>query len=119
MALSKAFIALRKGQGLDSPRRQRHNPKQLHNAEQALPAPGTPVASSPKPPESPPPSAAARGRVESVPCPAVVLLALYPPLPTDAKNPPIPIVTKEQYRAYLHGLVFSHPGFWKIIASYI
>jgi len=48
-----------------------------------------------------------------------VLLALNPPLPTDAKIPPIPIGTKEQYRAYLHGLVFSHPGFWKIIASYI
>ena len=48
-----------------------------------------------------------------------VLLALNPPLPTDAKIPPIPIGAKEQYRAYLHGLVFSHPGFWKIIASYI
>ena len=48
-----------------------------------------------------------------------VLLALNPPLPPNVAIPAIPIGTKEQYRAYLHGLVFSHPGFWKIIASYI
>ena len=48
-----------------------------------------------------------------------VLLALNPPLPPNVPIPAIPIGTKEQYRAYLHGLVFSHPGFWKIIASYI
>ena len=48
-----------------------------------------------------------------------VLLALNPPLPPNVPIPAIPIGTKEQYRAYLLGLVFSHPGFWKIIASYI
>ena len=48
-----------------------------------------------------------------------VLLALNPPLPPNVPIPAIPIGTKEQYRAYLQGLVFSHPGFWKIIASYI
>jgi Ankyrin repeats (3 copies) len=48
-----------------------------------------------------------------------VLLALHPPLPPNVPIPAIPIGTKEQYRAYLLGLVFSHPGFWKIIASYI
>ena len=48
-----------------------------------------------------------------------VLLALNPPLPPNVAIPAIPIGTQEQYRAYLHGLVFSHPGFWKLIASYI
>ena len=48
-----------------------------------------------------------------------VLLALNPPLPPNVLIPAIPIGTMEQYRAYLHGLVFSHPGFWKLIASYI
>ena len=48
-----------------------------------------------------------------------VLLALNPPLPPNVAIPAIPIGTKKQYRAYLHGLVFSHPGFWKLIASYI
>jgi Ankyrin repeats (3 copies) len=48
-----------------------------------------------------------------------VLLAPNPPLPTNVAIPAIPIGTQEQYRAYLHGLVFSHPGFWKLIASYI
>ena len=48
-----------------------------------------------------------------------VLLALNPPLPPNVPIPAIPIGTKEQFRAYLLGLVFSHPGFWKIIASYI
>ena len=47
------------------------------------------------------------------------LLALNPPLPPNVPIPAIPIGTKEQYRAYLQGLVFSHPGFWKLIASYI
>ena len=49
----------------------------------------------------------------------LVLLELNPPLPHDAKIPPIEIATPEQYRAYLHGIVFSHPGFWKLIASYL
>jgi len=31
----------------------------------------------------------------------------------------VPIGTPELYRAYLHGIVFSHPGFWKLIASYL
>ena len=49
----------------------------------------------------------------------LVLLALNPPLPHDAQIPPIEIATPEQYRAYLHGCIFAHPGFWKIIASYL
>ena len=49
----------------------------------------------------------------------LVLLALNPPLPPDAQIPPIEIATPEQYRAYLHGCIFAHPGFWKIIASYL
>ena len=44
---------------------------------------------------------------------------LNPPLPPDAVIPPVPIGTPELYRAYLHGIVFSHPGFWKLIASYL
>ena len=47
------------------------------------------------------------------------LLMLNPPLPHDAVIPPVPIGTPELYRAYLHGIVFSHPGFWKLIASYL
>ena len=47
------------------------------------------------------------------------LLMINPPLPPDAVIPPVPIGTPEQYRAYLHGIVFSHPGFWKLIASYL
>ena len=46
------------------------------------------------------------------------LLMTNPPLPHDAKIPPVPIGTPELFRAYLHGIVFSHPGFWKLIASY-
>ena len=49
----------------------------------------------------------------------LVLLELNPPLPPDAQIPPIEIATPEQYRAYLHGCIFAHPGFWKIIASYL
>jgi Ankyrin repeats (3 copies) len=49
----------------------------------------------------------------------LVLLELNPPLPPDAKIPPIEIATPEQYRAYLHGLVFAHEGIWKLIASYL
>ena len=49
----------------------------------------------------------------------LVLLALNPPLPPDAQIPPIEIATPEQYRAYLHGCIFAHSGFWKIIASYL
>ena len=47
------------------------------------------------------------------------LLMIIPPLPPDAVIPPVPIGTPEQYRAYLHGIVFAHPGFWKLIASYL
>jgi len=47
------------------------------------------------------------------------LLMINPPLPHDAVIPPVPIGTPELYRAYLHGIVFSHPGFWKLIASYL
>jgi hypothetical protein len=47
------------------------------------------------------------------------LLMTNPPLPPDAAIPPIPIGSPELYRAYLHGIVFSHPGFWKLIASYL
>ena len=47
------------------------------------------------------------------------LLMTNPPLPPDAAIPPIPIGSPELYRAYLHGIVFSHPSFWKLIASYL
>ena len=47
------------------------------------------------------------------------LLLINPPLPHDAAIPPVPIGTPELYRAYLQGIVFSHPGFWKVIASYL
>ena len=47
------------------------------------------------------------------------LLLINPPLPPDAVIPPVPIGTSEQYRAYLHGCIFAHPGFWKLIASYL
>ena len=47
------------------------------------------------------------------------LLMINPPLPHDAVIPPGPIGTPELYRAYLHGIVFSHDGFWKLIASYL
>ena len=47
------------------------------------------------------------------------LLMIIPPLPPDAVIPPVPIGTPELYRAYLHGIVFAHPGFWKLIASYL
>ena len=47
------------------------------------------------------------------------LLMPNPPLPPDAVMPPLPIGSPELYRAYLHGIVFSHPGFWKLIASYL
>ena len=32
---------------------------------------------------------------------------------------PLGCGTPELYRAYLHNIVFSHPGFWKVIASYL
>jgi len=47
------------------------------------------------------------------------LLMINPPLPPDAVIPSVPIGTKEQYRAYLHGFIFAHPGFWKLIVSYL
>ena len=47
------------------------------------------------------------------------LLLINPPLPHDAAIPPVPIGTPELYRAYLQGIVFSHPGFWKVITSYL
>ena len=47
------------------------------------------------------------------------LLMLNPPLPHDAHIPSIPIGTPELYRAYLHKIVFSHEGIWKLIASYL
>ena len=47
------------------------------------------------------------------------LLMINPPLPHDAVIPPIPIGTPELYRAYLHNIVFSHEGIWKLIASYL
>ena len=47
------------------------------------------------------------------------LLLINPPLPPDALIPPVPIGTPELYRAYLHGCIFAHSGFWKIIASYL
>ena len=49
----------------------------------------------------------------------LALLELNPPLPPDAEIPPIVIATPEQYRAYLQGCVFPHPGLWKLIASYL
>ena len=47
------------------------------------------------------------------------LLMINPPLPPDAVIPAIPIGTPELYRAYLHGCIFAHPGFWKLIAAFL
>jgi Ankyrin repeats (3 copies) len=47
------------------------------------------------------------------------LLLINPPLPPDALIPPVPIGTPELYRAYLHGCIFAHPGFWKLIAAFL
>ena len=47
------------------------------------------------------------------------LLLINPPLPPDAVIPPVPIGTPEQYRAYLHGCIFAHAGFWKLIAAFL
>ena len=47
------------------------------------------------------------------------LLMINPPLPPDAAIPPVPIGTPELYRAYLHGCIFAHPGFWKLIAAFL
>jgi hypothetical protein len=47
------------------------------------------------------------------------LLLINPPLPPDAAIPPVPIGTPELYRAYLHGCIFAHPGFWKLIAAFL
>ena len=47
------------------------------------------------------------------------LLLINPPLPPDAVIPPVPIGTPELYRAYLHGCIFAHPGFWKLIAAFL
>ena len=47
------------------------------------------------------------------------LLMTNPPLPPDAAIPPVPIGTPELYRAYLHGCIFAHPGFWKLIAAFL
>ena len=47
------------------------------------------------------------------------LLSLNPPLPPNVSIPPIVIATAAQKRAYLAGLVFSHPGIWRMVASYL
>ena len=47
------------------------------------------------------------------------LLLINPPLPPDAVIPPVPIGTPELYRAYQHGCIFAHPGFWKLIAAFL
>ena len=47
------------------------------------------------------------------------LLLINPPLPPDAVIPSVPIGTPELYRAYLHGCIFAHAGFWKLIAAFL
>ena len=47
------------------------------------------------------------------------LLLINPPLPPDTLIPPVPIGTPEQYRAYLNGCIFAHPGFWKLVAAFL
>ena len=47
------------------------------------------------------------------------LLSLNPPLPPNVSIPPIVIATAAQKRAYLDGLVFSQPGIWRMVASYL
>ena len=47
------------------------------------------------------------------------LLLLNPPLPPNVSIPPIVIATAAQKRAYLAGFVFSHPGIWRMVASYL
>ena len=46
-------------------------------------------------------------------------LKINPLLPPDAAIPPVPIGTPEQYRAYLYGCAFAHPGFRNLIAAFL
>ena len=49
----------------------------------------------------------------------LLLLKLNPPLPTDAALAPINIENASQRKAHLNRMVFGHPGFWRLIASYL
>ena len=47
------------------------------------------------------------------------LLIENPPLPHHVKIPPEILSTPAKRRAYYHGRIFAHNGFWMIIASYL
>ena len=48
-----------------------------------------------------------------------VLAALHPPLPTNAVIPPLPNRTRAQRYALLRNKVLTHPGLWKLVASFL
>ena len=47
------------------------------------------------------------------------LALLHPPLPPDVPIPRLPCATLAERRALLRDKIFTHPGLWKKIASYI
>ena len=48
-----------------------------------------------------------------------VLALLHPPLPPDAVIPRLPCTTLAERRALLRDKIFTHPGLWKLVASYL
>ena len=48
-----------------------------------------------------------------------VLALLHPPLPPDAVIPRLPCATLAERRALLRDKVFTHPGLWKLVASFL
>jgi hypothetical protein len=48
-----------------------------------------------------------------------VLALLHPPLPPDVSIPPLADETPAQHLALLRDKVFTHPGLWKLVASFL
>ena len=48
-----------------------------------------------------------------------LLALLHPPLPPDAVIPRLPCATLAERRALLRDKVFTHPGLWKLVASFL
>ena len=48
-----------------------------------------------------------------------MLALLHPPLPPDVSIPPLADETPAQHLALLRDKVFTHPGLWKIVASFL
>jgi len=49
----------------------------------------------------------------------LLLLKLNPPLPADAALTAVSIKSVAERIAFLNDMVFGHPGFWRLIASYL